>query len=161
LVGICLWACIFFDIFSEVTGHSPMRLRTALIFLELSVAGTSSAFATSILAVVHITAHRLNVSVGGKPTYSWSIATARRGYHTPRGTYHVTALDIDAYSGKYDAPMPYAVCFIRGDYCIHAGHSIARNASHGCIRLATPHAIRFFNLVSANRGSTTIVVRQR
>lgn len=140
------------------TGHSPMRLRTALTFLALSVTGTSNAFATSILAKVHIAAHHLNVSVGGKPTYSWGIATARRGYHTPRGTYHVTALDIDAYSGKYDAPMPYAVCFIRGDYCIHAGHSIGRNASHGCIRLAPSHAIRFFNLVSANRGSTTIVV---
>ena len=98
------------------TGHSPKRLRTALTFLALSVTGTSSAFATSILAKVHIAAHRLNVSVGGKPTYSWGIATARRGYHTPRGTYHVTAVDIDAYSWKYDAPMPYAVCFIRGDY---------------------------------------------
>lgn len=140
------------------TGHSPMRLRTALTFLALSVTGTSNAFATSILAKVHIAAHHLNVSVGGKPTYSWGIATARRGYHTPRGTYHVTALDIDAYSWKYDAPMPYAVCFIRGDYCIHAGHSIGRNASHGCIRLAPSHAIRFFYLVSANRGSTTIVV---
>ena len=94
----CLWFCIFFDIFSEVIGHSPMRFRTALTFLALSVAGTSSAFATSIVAEVHIAAHRLNVSVGGKPTYSWGIATARRGYHTPRGTYHVTALDIDAYS---------------------------------------------------------------
>src|SRR5580704_5849763 len=66
------------------TGHSPKRLRTALTFLALSVTGTSSAFATSILAKVHIAAHRLNVSVGGKPTYSWGIATARRGYHTPR-----------------------------------------------------------------------------
>jgi len=91
-----------------------MRFRTALSFLALSVAGTSSAAATSILAEVHIAAHRLNVYVGRKPTYSWGIATARRGYHTPRGTYHVTALDIDAYSRKYDASMPYAVCFIRG-----------------------------------------------
>jgi lipoprotein-anchoring transpeptidase ErfK/SrfK len=155
----CLLFCILFDIYSEVIGHFPMRFRTALTFLALSAAGTSTAFATSILAEVHIAAHRLNVFVGGKPTYSWGIATARRGYHTPRGTYHVTALDIDAYSRKYDASMPYAVCFIRGDYCIHAGHSIGRNASHGCIRLATPHAIRFFKLASANRGSTTIVVR--
>jgi len=155
----CLLSCILFDIFSEVIGHFPMRFRTALTFLALSAAGTSTAFATSILAEVHIAAHRLNVFVGVKPTYSWGIATARRGYHTPRGTYYVTALDIDAYSRKYDASMPYAVCFIRGDYCIHAGHSIGRNASHGCIRLATPHAIRFFKLASANRGSTTIVVR--
>jgi len=136
-----------------------MIFRITLTFLALSAAGTSSAFATSILAEVHIAAHRLNVWVGGKPTYSWGIATARRGYHTPRGTYHVTALDIDAYSRKYDASMPYAVCFIRGDYCIHAGHSIGRNASHGCIRLAEPHAIRFFNLVWRNRGTTTIIVR--
>jgi lipoprotein-anchoring transpeptidase ErfK/SrfK len=103
--------------------------------------------------------HNALIKLGGMLTYSWSIATARRGYHTPRGTYHVTALDIDAYSRKYDATMPYAVCFIRGDYCIHAGHSIGQNASHGCIRLAAPHAIRFFYLVSANRNRTTIVVR--
>jgi hypothetical protein len=59
------WFCIFFDLFSEAIGHSPMRFRTALIFLALSVAGSSSAFATSIRAEVHIAAHRLNVSVGG------------------------------------------------------------------------------------------------
>ena len=138
---------------------SPMKFRTQLFFLALSLAGTGNAFATSIRAEVHIGAHRLNVFLGGKLTYSWGIATARRGYHTPRGTYHVTALDIDAYSSKYDASMPYAVCFIRGDYCIHAGHSIGQNASHGCIRLAAPNAIRFFYLVSANRARTTIIVR--
>ena len=144
---------------SEVFGHFPMKFRTQLVFLVLSLAGTGYAFATSIRAEVHIGAHRLNVFVGGKLTYSWGIATARRGYHTPRGTYHVTALDIDAYSSKYDASMPFAVCFIRGDYCIHAGHSIGQNASHGCIRLARPNAIRFFYLVSANRNRTTIIVR--
>jgi lipoprotein-anchoring transpeptidase ErfK/SrfK len=136
-----------------------MKFRTQLAFLALSLMETGDAFATAIRADVHIGAHRLNVFVGRKLTYSWGIATARRGYHTPRGTYHVTALDIDAYSRKYDASMPYAVCFIRGDYCIHAGHAIGKNASHGCIRLATPHAIRFFYLVSANRGRTTIIVR--
>jgi hypothetical protein len=96
---------------------------------------------------------------GRKANIFLGLATARRGYHTPRGAYHVTALDIDAYSSKYDASMPFAVCFIRGDYCIHAGHSIGQNASHGCIRLARPNAIKFFYLVSANRNRTTIVVR--
>jgi hypothetical protein len=91
-----------------------LKLSNWLTFALLDLRDPQTAFATSILAVVQIAAHRLNVSEGGKPTYSWGIATARRGYHTPRGTYHVTALNIDAYSGKYDAPMPYAVCFIRG-----------------------------------------------
>ncbi|HTV34242.1 MAG TPA: L,D-transpeptidase [Methylocella sp.] len=136
-----------------------MNFRTVVVLLALSLGGTTNALADSVRAVVHIAEHRLDVFVGGEPTYSWAIATARRGYHTPHGTYHVTALDIDAYSRKYDAAMPYAVCFIRGDYCIHAGHSIGRNASHGCIRLARPNAIRFFYLVSANRRRTTIVVR--
>src|SRR5262249_35937649 len=87
-----------------------MKFRTQFVFLVLSLAGTGNALATSIRAEVHIGTHRLNVFVGGKLTSSWGIATARRGYHTPRGTYHVTALDIDAYSSKYDASMPYAVC---------------------------------------------------
>src|SRR3984893_14707617 len=95
------------------TGHSPKRLRTALTFLALSVTGTSSAFATSILAKVHIVAHRLKVSVGGMPTYSWGISTARRGFDTPRGTYHVDAVDTNAYSWKYDAANEHTVCFIR------------------------------------------------
>lgn len=139
--------------------HLPMNFRTAMVLLALSLGGASNALAESVRAEVHIAEHRLDVFVGGELTYSWAIATARRGYHTPRGTYHVTALDIDAYSAKYDASMPYAVCFIRGYYCIHAGHAIGRNASHGCIRLSTPHAITFFYLVSANRHRTTIVVR--
>ena len=127
-----------------------VRFRKSLRRLDVSLAETRR---------VGGKVRQEHVASLGKLTYSWGIATARRRYHTPRGTYHVTALDIDAYSRKYDAAMPYAVCFIRGDYCIHAGHSIGQNASHGCIRLAALHAIRFFYLVSANRDRTTIIFR--
>jgi lipoprotein-anchoring transpeptidase ErfK/SrfK len=66
------------------------------------------------------------------------------------------------YSRKYHhSPMPYSV-FFRGGYAIHGtGYvgQLGRPASHGCVRLATAHAARFYSLINeVGRGNTRIVV---
>jgi lipoprotein-anchoring transpeptidase ErfK/SrfK len=65
-------------------------------------------------------------------------------------------------SKKYNnAPMPYSV-FFSGGYAVHGtSHvkALGRPASHGCVRLQTKNAARFYSLVQqAGRKNTRIVI---
>jgi lipoprotein-anchoring transpeptidase ErfK/SrfK len=66
------------------------------------------------------------------------------------------------HSRKYDmSPMPYSV-FYHGGYAIHGTSyvkKLGRPASHGCVRLATANAAKFYSLVKQiGPGNTRIVV---
>ena len=93
---------------------------------------------------------RMEVFVDGTLTHTWPVSTGREDFETPAGNYTTQWLDKDHRSQKYDdAPMPYAV-FFRGGYAVHGTTSVGmlgRRASHGCVRLSTPNARRFFELV--------------
>ena len=132
---------------------------TALL-LSAAVMGTTTAAWASVVARVDIGEQRMQVFVDGKLRHSWSIASGRRGYETPSGSYRPQRLEREWFSRQYDdAPMPYAV-FFKAGYAIHGGHSrVGRPASHGCIRLPTGNAATFFKLVSSHgAGSTRIVI---
>jgi lipoprotein-anchoring transpeptidase ErfK/SrfK len=101
-------------------------------------------------------------------------STGREGYNTPTGKYRVIAKDIDHRSSLYGAyerdgrvvkagvdvrkdrrppgavfvgaPMPYYLQ-IAPSYGIHAGHLPGYPASHGCIRLPSRWAKRFYYAV--------------
>jgi lipoprotein-anchoring transpeptidase ErfK/SrfK len=129
--------------------------------------GTAALFASatahaSLLARVDVSSQTMNVYVDGQLTYRWLVSTARKGYYTPRGSYHPQRLEAVYFSKKYDnAPMPHAV-FFNGGYAIHGSYavrSLGRPASHGCIRLAPGNAAEFYSLVqSEGRGATRIIV---
>lgn len=92
-------------------------------------------------------------------TYQWPVSTARRGYHTPTGTFTPYSLQPMHYSRKFDnAPMPHSI-FFSGGYAIHAtphvGH-LGRPASHGCVRLHPAHAATLYDIVKSDRNNTTI-----
>ena len=66
------------------------------------------------------------------------------------------------YSRKYDmSPMPYSV-FYNGGYAVHGTNyvkNLGRPASHGCIRLQTGNAAKFYSLVQqVGRANTRITV---
>jgi lipoprotein-anchoring transpeptidase ErfK/SrfK len=101
-------------------------------------------------------------------------STGREGYNTPTGKYRVIAKDIDHRSSLYGAyvrdgrvvkagvdvrkdrrppgtvfvgaPMPYYLQ-IAPSYGLHAGHLPGYPASHGCIRLPSRWAKRFYYAV--------------
>jgi lipoprotein-anchoring transpeptidase ErfK/SrfK len=101
-------------------------------------------------------------------------STGREGYNTPTGRYRVIGKDIDHRSslyGEYErdgrvikrgvdvrkdpkppgavfvgAPMPYYLK-IAPSYGLHAGHVPGYPASHGCIRLPSRWAKRFYYAV--------------
>ena len=122
--------------------------------------GTATQAHAGLVAKIDIGEQRMEVFVDGKLKHSWAISSGRRGYETPTGAFRPQRLEREWYSRQYDdAPMPYSV-FFRGGYAIHGGHSrVGGPASHGCIRLTTGNAAKFYKLVSDHgAGSTRIVI---
>ena len=81
--------------------------------------------------------HNGAVTYGGVP-----ITSGKPGYRTPPGTFTVTYKDIDHYSKKYDAPMPYSVFFTKGGIAFHEGSLY--DLSHGCVHLSNSAAQSFY-----------------
>ena len=94
--------------------------------------------------------------------FTWKVSTAKRGYHTPSGTFSPYSLQRMHYSKKYDnAPMPHSI-FFSGGYAIHGTPhvgNLGRPASHGCVRLAPANARRLYEIVGRDQGYTTIHIQ--
>ncbi|GAA4115561.1 L,D-transpeptidase [Aminobacter aganoensis] len=129
----------------------------------LALAGfPAQALADVLVARVNVSSQTMTVSMDGRVIHRWPVSTARRGYVTPRGSWRPKRLHRMWYSQKYDnSPMPYSV-FYNGGYAIHgtgAVRQLGRPASHGCVRLQTSNAARFYALVKeVGAGNTRIVV---
>jgi lipoprotein-anchoring transpeptidase ErfK/SrfK len=110
---------------------------------------------------IDISSQRMSVEVNGFPYARWKVSTARRGYHTPRGSFGVTRMAKVYYSRKYDnSPMPNSV-FFHGGYAIHGSYyvkSLGRPASHGCVRLAPQNAATLYALVQRHGKRARIVL---
>jgi lipoprotein-anchoring transpeptidase ErfK/SrfK len=138
--------------------YRALFLIAALMLLGLPAQG----WAASLVANVNVTTQTMTVSKHGRVIYRWPVSTARKGYITPRGSWRPTRLHRMWYSRKYDmSPMPYSV-FYHGGYAIHGTSAVRRlgkPASHGCVRLDTANAARFYSLVKEiGPGNTRIIV---
>jgi L,D-transpeptidase catalytic domain len=78
-----------------------------------------------------------------------SISSGGPGKETPPGTFHVISKDKDHKSNEFKlpngqpAPMPWSVFFQWSGIAFHSGDP--ERASAGCIHLAEPDAIAWFN----------------
>ena len=137
----------------------------AIIFSLMLMALSSPATAKiQVVAEVDISAQTMDVYVYGVKQYTFPVSTAKRGYRTPKGSYHPLRLHRMWYSRRYNmTPMPYSI-FFKGGYAIHATKEVkrlGRPASHGCVRLAQQHAQTLYSLVKKHgMYQTRIVVRQ-
>jgi lipoprotein-anchoring transpeptidase ErfK/SrfK len=82
----------------------------------------------------------------GQPVLQSPICSGKPKHETPKGTFRVIAKHRHWISTLYHVPMPL---FLRlncmgGKIGLHAGPIATQNASHGCIRLPTPLAEKFF-----------------
>lgn len=153
-MGNCRQANEGFDLMKKT-----MLMATMLAALCF---GVSQAGAASLVARIDVGSQTMTVSKSGQVLYRWKVSTARKGYVTPRGTYRPQRLHRMWYSRKYEmSPMPYSV-FYHGGYAIHGTNAVKRlgtPASHGCVRLHTANAARFYALVKeAGPANTRIVV---
>lgn len=137
-----------------------------LLILALgSIYAAPPAAAGSSLAVrIDLSSQRMQVSIGGRPAYTWAVSTARPGYRTPTGRFHPIRLERVWYSTIYDsAPMPYSI-FFYGGYAIHGTYEIrnlGRAVSHGCVRLHPANAQTLFNLVRRYGAGNTLITITR
>lgn len=133
------------------------RVLLAALFVVCATAGASA----GLVARIDISSQVMTVSQDGFVLYSWSVSTAGRGYHTPRGSYRPTRMAKMWYSRKYDnAPMPNSI-FFRGGYAIHGTNhlkSLGRPASHGCVRLHPSNAKILYSLVQEYGARNTRII---
>lgn len=120
--------------------------------------------ADSLVARINVSEQTMQVIRYGRVLYTWRVSTARRGYVTPSGSWRPKRMHRMWYSRKYDmSPMPYAV-FYNGGYAVHGTNAVGRlgtPASHGCVRLDTNNAAKFYALVQEiGPGNTRIVVER-
>jgi len=134
-------------------------VRLAL-FPTLALCFASLPASAGVVARINNATQRMTVLVDGRPTYSWPVSTARKGYQTPAGHYRVQRMERMWHSRKYHmSPMPHAM-FFRGGYAIHGTYSVGqlgRRASHGCVRLSPRNAAMLFALARQRGGASVIV----
>ena len=135
------------------------RCALLLPFLALLL-GFAAPVEAGVVARVSLSSQRMDVFVDGRPTYSWPVSTARRGYRTPTGTFRPQSLAVWHRSTIYSgSPMPHAI-FFHGGYAIHGSYETAylgRPASHGCVRLHPAAAAELFSLVRQHGSKNTVI----
>ena len=129
----------------------------------LAFYASSMAQAAQLVAQIDVSKQLMTVSYGGEILHSWAVSTGKVGHYTPRGSYRPQRMATMWRSKKYNnAPMPYSV-FFTGGYAVHGTNhvkALGRPASHGCIRLQTKNAARFYALVQEiGRKNTRIVIK--
>jgi lipoprotein-anchoring transpeptidase ErfK/SrfK len=134
----------------------------AAVAAAVLMGATVQGLAAGLVAKIDVSAQTMTISRQGQVVHTWRVSTARKGYITPRGQYRPTRLHKMWYSRKYDmSPMPYSV-FFHGGYAIHGTNAVSRlgsPASHGCVRLDTKNAAKFYSLVKqVGPGNTRIIV---
>lgn len=119
----------------------------------------------TLRATIDLTRQRMTVTSNGRRLYTWPVSSGKIGHETPGGTFKPSWMARQWYSRKYDmAPMPYSVFFNQGiaTHGTTAVSRLGRPASHGCIRLHTSNARRFYNLVRRHgKAATRITVKGR
>jgi lipoprotein-anchoring transpeptidase ErfK/SrfK len=139
------------------------KIMAAVAFAGFLLAASTSASLADVVARVDLSSQTMHVQVNGRTYARWKISSGRKGYRTPTGTWRPKWTSRMHYSRKYDySPMPYSVFYNRG-YAVHGTNYVrrlGRPASHGCIRLHTANARKFYNLVKRyGRRNTLIRVR--
>jgi len=134
----------------------------AAMFALFCLGASKQVSAASLVARVDVAGQTMTVIKQGHVLYRWRVSTARKGYVTPRGVYRPQRLHRMWYSRKYEmSPMPWSV-FYHGGYAIHGTNAVRRlgtPASHGCVRLHTADAAKFYALVKeAGPANTKIIV---
>jgi len=138
------------------------------IALFLGFMPGTEAKAAIVTAKINLSAQRMQIYINGKRRYSWPVSTGKRGWRTPPGVYHPLATYRHFYSRKWHMSLPYLVFFhYTGGSMGLAIHGtsltshLGRPASHGCIRLHTGNAAKFYSLVKRYGSWNTSIIVHR
>jgi lipoprotein-anchoring transpeptidase ErfK/SrfK len=81
----------------------------------------------------------------GVPVFSSVCSTGRQGYSTRTGCYVITEKQRNHRSTIYKVEMPYFMRLSCLDFGMHEGVVANHPSSHGCIRLPSETAHKFFS----------------
>jgi hypothetical protein len=101
-----------------------------------------------VLITIDLTRQRATLAVDGVTKIETIISTGRRGYGTPAGRYVITNKYKNWISTLYDVPMPWFMRLNCSAIGLHSGYVTGRPASHGCIRLPSDMAKKFFGMAN-------------
>lgn len=136
-------------------------LLVTIVLTSMFFGVSTQGWAASLVAKIDVSSQTMTVIRHGRVIHRWRVSTARKGYVTPRGSWRPTRLHKMWYSRKYDmSPMPYSVFYHRG-YAIHGTNAVrrlGRPASHGCIRLDTANARKFYSMVRKIGSRNTRII---
>ncbi|MFT5510080.1 MAG: lipoprotein-anchoring transpeptidase ErfK/SrfK [Hyphomicrobiaceae bacterium] len=142
----------------SVTVEAPVT-KTALATPPARV--KARAVAPSLVARIDLNRQRMQVTSNGRVVGSWKISSGKRGHATPPGRFRPQWSSKMHYSRKYNnSPMPYSV-FFNGGIATHGTGYTSRlggAASHGCIRLRTANARKFYQLVHRHGYKRTRII---
>lgn len=142
-----------------------------------------TAVATEICVVINLSEQRAYLIEQGRPSLISPIASGKRGWSTPTGSFKILSKDVDHRSGSFGsiinpsgrviignataasrvpagchyrpAPMPYYMEFSPG-IGMHGGYLPGYPASHGCVRMPRDLAARFFTRVQVGTPVTVV-----
>jgi hypothetical protein len=136
-----------------------MRNAVTIAFAVVLAALSHAHAAVDI--VVDKAKQQMTVTVDGQIEHQWPVSTGRPRYDTPNGQYRALSMEERHVSKEWDdAPMPHSIFFTERGHAIHGSWEVRRlgsPASHGCVRLAPPHAEQLFKLVKAQGLAATSV----
>ena len=111
-----------------------------------------------VVAIVNLHTQMVQVFRNGVVIAFSSASTGKPGYGTPSGVFSILEKRRHHRSSTYDnAPMPWMVRLTWSGVAFHAGRLPGYPASHGCIRLPSAFAPKFFGSVA--RGDTVWITR--
>jgi ankyrin repeat protein len=94
---------------------------------------------------ISLASQRVALVKNGVPVFHAPCSTGREGYSTKRGQFVITDKNRNHRSSIYHVEMPYFMRLSCLDFGMHAGYVPNRPASHGCIRLPSEAARKFFS----------------
>jgi hypothetical protein len=94
---------------------------------------------------ISLALQRVALIKNGVPVFRAPCSTGRQGYSTKRGQFVITNKERNHRSTIYKVEMPYFMRLSCLDFGMHAGYVPNYPASHGCIRLPSDAARKFFS----------------
>lgn len=142
---------------TDVKAKAKVKKAALVERAPLKAVGTTAV----LVASIDLRRQRMKVTVDGELVGNWPISSGKMGYETPTGRFRPQWSSKMHYSRKYNnSPMPYSVFFNQG-IATHGTSYTSRlgaPASHGCIRLRTANARKFYNLVHRHGYKRTRIV---
>jgi hypothetical protein len=94
---------------------------------------------------ISLASQRVALVKNGVPVFRTQCSTGRQGYSTRAGQFVITNKERNHRSTIYHVEMPYFMRLSCLDFGMHAGFVPNYPASHGCIRLPSDAARKFFS----------------